>query len=531
MRKCISYILTLILSISILIPGTVLAAGITILSPESDVEASDTVLFEAQYNSEIRKMYFILDGDRIADFDYDEDGIYSYNYNSEELYIGVHTFETVVVADNGGVVSQSHIFNYIKNANTLYVNDPDASGLGSYGFEFINNTGLDELVNADGKDAAPGSGGAFAIKCNSKTNGNDPFIQRVFSNPSLTGIIKLSFDVKFSVSDKIRFYIECKDSNGQYIFFEDGLFYQGRINYADAIEANKWYKVEFVMNFDTLQSVAYIDENYSNPITHSLYWDSSSAAAGSRNLYLFRMCADIPQTSTADKLEAVVDNFKMTEVRSLPRIVSVTADDGGSITSQTDTLKLSFTSEYTSELLASDINILSDNASFAPTSVIMSEDKLSATVTIPALLSKGTDYKITINDAPEYTEGTKTYDLAHTFTTSVGDFGASNVGYRKGFNRVLFKDQVSSGDMISAEAEITNNTSDPKTVTIILAFYDGNEMIGLTAKSATIPSGVSAYPIATQVAEFPEGADIVPEVSLITGWQTPANIYGPVVLK
>lgn len=261
----------------------------------------------------------------------------------------------------------------------------------------------------------------------------------------------------------------------------------GKIAGTDVTASDEWYR--FKITHDSSKSTTKLEVN-----GETLY-DGTMAGSWS-NMIQFSFKQNGTRTpETREKIWFDNFNFNNYLVWGLQSVSYDTGDGNwqvysdGQLPSDTSKIKLGVVNELIGESVTNDtvklyengIEIVDKSVSYAGKEVVIS---------LYEPLSKSSDIKIELGSDIKFSKGESVEEpLIARMKTESAPLSPKSIVFKKDSNILYTSGQLSSGDSVSVEAELNNDTSETQTMTVVLYVIQNKKSRGISAQEFTLEPG------------------------------------------
>ena len=305
--------------------------------------------------------------------------------------------------------------------------------------------------------------------------------------------LEVSYDL-YPGSNQVQSRIQLDGNMGYIVLanFDGGNIYANTYDSENPIgavyETGKLYKVKCLIDQkENILKVSVYDENGTALVTDheiSRFGGNNGRGAGIVGL---KQIIILNSISSPDDIAPQIDNLKIREIYAAPRIgadsVSIgisggpDASDLAAVDPISNVVTLNFgTALDVATLSDESIRILKDGTT--PIATAISYSNRLVTVALNESLAANTKYVISVSGDIANKDGVTLGDAAAVeFTTTAGGTTAAIGRILVDNNEVASLSQLNNGDKLSVEVDYTNSTKETKTIYMIVAAYNGYELV------------------------------------------------------
>lgn len=467
--------------------------SVLITSPaEGAMITSDTEKFTANIVGDCIKAIYYLDDTEIGI----ADGSGELEIPEGILTLGNHTLELIVIYDDGNTKSHTVQFEVVRRVFKEFYESFDAfDGTTSQTVDLrVTSQSKASMIKETGKESYEGD---VALKLEYKTGAVSttslPYLQSATLKNYGSGITTVEFDIKLNNLDEtIGLTDMCLWSS------VTKLFDNGKIPGTDYKYLGGWLNIKIV--FDYTNSTA------------SLYCDGEEIISDKPLVYNKSLKSSVFRMSlfqTKERAEGqpnagmTVDNFKYSRDLIYTGIDSVTCiknDTESELYRNTlpldaEKIKVYFNDELLSKSITDEVIELVVGSNKIPLSnVIYNDVEKSITADINEKYAGESVAVVRILPEAKFKDGT-VFGTAAEYRLETERGAVKGATFKVNGSPLKSVYQLSTGDIISADVDILNNTGAEKTFTVVLQTRYENSLSQIVAKSVTLPSKVDVQSV------------------------------------
>lgn len=487
MKRFISFIIALLILTASFGINAEAAGEITIISPTAAVYTDDLTQIEVSCSG-AEKIIFELDGEKIGE----TDGECIFEL-TQALSVGNHSLKAVAVFPDKTAAQDYIEFDVQKKfmKGTLQNFNSYEGGDTADGIKHVGQNGKSTAAQVSGKSGEEGDYALYMkMATNDAVSSGNPYIDVTTLEDFGFGTVTFKYDIKIDSPETARIYW----SNSPLWHKGNQFFYDGKIHKTETNTPSGWTSVEMTVNYKA-QTVSLTVGG--TPVMTNAPWGEGeeNSSNGKIRIGLFQNGKRTETTREGFSIDNI--DFKQEIVYALEKI-QYSSDAGenwneysSELPVDANKLKITLSENLTeADVAQNTVKLFQNGKEVALAAVEYDSVTRSVTVTPSASFSEGAQLVLKIDDTVKLANGTQTgCALEAHMQTQKPSFTPTAVVLKNNGNSLLSASQLKTGDVISGDVTLKNDSDTQKTITAIIVVRQNGKLRSVGAAQTSELSG------------------------------------------
>jgi len=544
MKKIFSVILTLAMLLGLCCPALADEPSVSVLFPADGTTITNEQCEVSVEASSAHEIVYEFDGEIID----------SPVLTPEMLTIGDHELCVYAISENGSVSSAKSEFAVQKSIKNVRISS-DLSGAESvdltadnpyvYSADSSNATAIRMMRQASKSHGAvlsivdgPEGEGDVAVKTVSpaKFSNSRPYFNIAYGNKKIETTAVIEHDIMMlDTTTTLQYELKGSDNASWYPVdvktypMAGGKFFTSSYTY----EANVWYRIKTVLDFDKRTVNMYVTENGSDEVMHVLV-DGAMMATG----------IDLASVRTTYFCGVAgggyaIDNISVREEVSYTGIEDVkflygdeVFEDAYPDSENLTAVKIALNEKVVTTDLGGLVTVKDADGKAVELSSVATDSDGAIVANLASSLEPNTEYSVNVALGAVYPGTYPDTDIMQTkFKTAADSYDVNSVGFSVDGTKLITKNQL-SGKKLKCLINLSNSGSEDENLLVVLAVRNGDRLAGLSVANVTVPSGSSESLAEAETAILPETMeDVTVQVMFVDSLGTRKPVFSTYEIK